>query len=147
MPQTDFRLHPLQGRTLSSNVVFVPKLSFSSVRAMLFSKASEFCFQGWDETGTEFSGSVHTKIPKEVFCSGPGTVQRGPSAKALKREVAKSYQSFFQYFRANRLKAADLHPSPFWTYLVETPSKGFFPSQTGTFKPPSLQAKHPNPKE
>ena len=53
----EFRLH---GRFSSSDFVFAHNLSFSSLRTISSSKASEFRLGGGDETGTPLSGSIHT---------------------------------------------------------------------------------------
>ena len=73
-----FRLH---GRFSSSHFVFAHNLSFSSLRTISSSKASEFRLQWGDETGTHFPGSMH-KTTK--------TLRRTGSPRAAEAKVAAS---------------------------------------------------------
>ena len=57
----EFRLH---GRFSSSHFVFAHNLSFSSLRTISSSKASEFRLQGGNETGTHFPGFLFAKVQK-----------------------------------------------------------------------------------
>ena len=82
----EFRLH---GRFSSLHFVYAHSLSFSSLRTISSSRASEFRLQGGDETGTHFPGSMHLckpaqsktaiQVARPPAMSGRGTPIQGPN--------------------------------------------------------------------